>query len=67
MQNKYLNVSHNSCDQQIYEGVYVDVVALLEVWGDSIKYDDCILENKVFENKIDILEFILQDIMIARF
>jgi len=65
---EYLVVTHNSCVQQNNMEEFMQMLSpslKLEVTREV--FDDCILENKVFEKKIDVLEFILQDIVIARF
>lgn len=71
VQNKikeYLVVTHSSWDQQKNMEEFMQMLSpslKLEVTREI--FDDCILENKVFEKKTEVLEFILQDIVIARF
>ena len=71
VQNKikeYLLVTQSSWDQQ------KDMETFMSMLSPSLKlevtreiFDDCFLENKVFEKKVEILESILQDIIMNRF
>ena len=65
---EYLKGTHTSCNQQ------QDMEDFMLMLSPSLKlevtrqiFDDCFLENKVFEKKVEILEFILQDIVMNRF
>ena len=65
---EYLIVTNNSWDQQ------KDMEEFMLMLSPSLKlevtreiFDDTFLENKVFEKKVEILEFILQDIVMNRF
>lgn len=65
---EYLKITHNSYGQQ------KDMEEFIQMLSPSLKleitrqvFDDCIIENKVFGKNIDVLEFILEEIVIAQF
>ena len=65
---EYLKITFNSYGQQ------KDMEEFIQMLSPSLKleitrqvFDDCIIENKVFGKNIDVLEFILEEIVIAQF